>query len=524
MVDPATITTASTTNIASTISTTTATTTTATTTTAPPTTTSVPFGDIKVITECANPGQIAITFDDGPHIYTADIVKLFDQAGGKVTFFVNGYNYGCIFDYADELKSAYLSGYQIGHHTWSHPDMQTLSTDQITTEMNKLSDALKKIIGAVPVYMRPPFGSHNAAVDQTVQALGFRYVTLWSLDAGDADGNSIEMQQQIYNSAALKTNHIVLQHDTQTTALPMVPFIISWAQSHNLQMVTVGECLGDPQENWYKDYTTPETRNPTYSTYFLLHQPKPKNTIEDRIIMHLPIELLHHIATHADPLTAGRLRRTCRGASRIVTCVDMARIEANRLCIACNGAWEALAVAVEAPTSPIPAAVLSHMIQNGVPVHCGVPEEVMVHLIPILLKMGADPNRGDGCALRGAIRCGSLPLVDYLLQNSLIDVSMHGSMGILHASQMGRGDIIMSLLRAGAVVHDWAMYCAAKLGHGDVVEVILGQGGSHEQDLVSAREAAIEGGHWQIAKRLDEAVGLIQSVNGPMIPIAVEVI
>lgn len=35
---------------------------------------------------CSNPGQIAITYDDGPYIYTADLLDLFKSYGFKATF------------------------------------------------------------------------------------------------------------------------------------------------------------------------------------------------------------------------------------------------------------------------------------------------------------------------------------------------------------------------------------------------------------------------------------------------------
>jgi len=195
-----------------------------------------------------------------------DIINQFDAAGGKATFFVNGFNYDCIYDQANVLLSAYRKGYQIGSHTWAHDDITTLTSSQLTADANKLRTAFVKILGANPTYFRPPYGSYNAGNVATLGTFGFRKFVLWDIDSGDSIGSSIAQQQSQYNSASTGTSHIFLQHEThQSTVQQMVPFIINWAKSRGLKMVTVGQCLGDPQSNWYNSITTPETRNPTWT-------------------------------------------------------------------------------------------------------------------------------------------------------------------------------------------------------------------------------------------------------------------
>ncbi|KAH9483589.1 putative peptidoglycan-N-acetylglucosamine deacetylase [Psilocybe cubensis] len=61
-----------------------------------------------------------------------DIVNALDAAGAKGTFFVNGNNWGCIYDQAnvDRVKYAYNHGHQLASHTWAHKDLNTLTWDQ----------------------------------------------------------------------------------------------------------------------------------------------------------------------------------------------------------------------------------------------------------------------------------------------------------------------------------------------------------------------------------------------------------
>jgi peptidoglycan/xylan/chitin deacetylase (PgdA/CDA1 family) len=47
---------------------------------------SIPYG--ADIYSCATPGTVALTFDDGPWIYTSELLDLLNQYNAKATFFV----------------------------------------------------------------------------------------------------------------------------------------------------------------------------------------------------------------------------------------------------------------------------------------------------------------------------------------------------------------------------------------------------------------------------------------------------
>jgi peptidoglycan/xylan/chitin deacetylase (PgdA/CDA1 family) len=44
--------------------------------------------EVTVVTNCINAGQVALTFDDGPYVYDADVMQYLGDS--KVTFFLNG--------------------------------------------------------------------------------------------------------------------------------------------------------------------------------------------------------------------------------------------------------------------------------------------------------------------------------------------------------------------------------------------------------------------------------------------------
>ena len=43
---------------------------------------------------------MALTFDDGPFQFSTIVANAITAAGGHTTFFINGKNYGCIYDFA----------------------------------------------------------------------------------------------------------------------------------------------------------------------------------------------------------------------------------------------------------------------------------------------------------------------------------------------------------------------------------------------------------------------------------------
>ncbi|KAJ3493926.1 hypothetical protein NLJ89_g10913 [Agrocybe chaxingu] len=204
-----------------------------------------------VVTKCSTSNVVALTFDDGPYIYMKEVVDTLKAAGGKGTFFVNGKNYGCIYDpeNVERIKYAYDNGFQIASHTWSHKDLSTLSWDEIASEMEKTEDAIERITGAKTGFTRPPFGSYNDQVLQVAASRSQEIVT-WDFDSGDSVGTSPEEQKQLYvNAVSSHPDGILsLQHEVyESSARDVLPYAIQQLQDSGYRLVTLAECLGkDP--------------------------------------------------------------------------------------------------------------------------------------------------------------------------------------------------------------------------------------------------------------------------------------
>lgn len=219
----------------------------------------------QVITKCTKANNVALTFDDGPYVYLYDIVNALDAAGAVGTFFFNGNNYGCIYDDANiaRVKFAYNHGHMVASHTWAHLDLSQQSWDKIHDEMWKVEQALQRITGAYPAFMRPPYGNYNDLVRQASAIRGQKLV-IWDFDSGDSTGSTVQQSKNAYTSKI--TQHpstiLALNHETyETTAHQVLPFAIQKLQAAGYQLVSVADCLGLPR---YQSVGSPQVKDSTW--------------------------------------------------------------------------------------------------------------------------------------------------------------------------------------------------------------------------------------------------------------------
>jgi peptidoglycan/xylan/chitin deacetylase (PgdA/CDA1 family) len=110
-------------------------------------------------------------------------------------------------------------GHQVGHHTWDHKDLTTLTSTEVLAEMNQLSEAFTAIIGGVPKYMRPPFFAYNDAVVAQIAALGFYIVTgdIDTLDWQYGPEGEITTSEGLYVTEQQAGGTLSLEHDVYPT-------------------------------------------------------------------------------------------------------------------------------------------------------------------------------------------------------------------------------------------------------------------------------------------------------------------
>ena len=177
--------------------------------------------------------MIALTFDDGPSVYTEEILDQLEKYDARATFFVVGER---VSEYASTIQRAHSIGCEIGNHSWSHPDLSTISVSAMKKELEKTDAAIEKITGEVPALLRPPYGG----VDADVRANAGKPLIHWSVDTRDwSTRSSSSTINSVLNNA--RDGSIVLMHDiyssTKSAAVSLIPTLIS----KGYQLVTVSE-------------------------------------------------------------------------------------------------------------------------------------------------------------------------------------------------------------------------------------------------------------------------------------------
>ena len=185
---------------------------------------------------------LALTVDDG---VSTEVVRAYTQfaadTGVRLTYFVNG-TYRSWTDNLNLLRPLVDSGQiQLGNHTWSHPDLTTLTKDAINEQLTRNDRFLKTTYGidAAPYY-RPPYGKHNADVDAVAADLGYTVPTLWSGSLADStvitEDYIVQMADKYFTPQAIVIGH--LNHPAVTHVYPQLVDII---RSRNLRTVTLND-------------------------------------------------------------------------------------------------------------------------------------------------------------------------------------------------------------------------------------------------------------------------------------------
>ena len=179
--------------------------------------------------------EIFLTFDDGPSIYTMDILNTLDKYNVKATFFVT-----CSDNLEALSKEIIKRGHTIALHTCTHKYSHIYSSDEAYFEdLNNISNLVKKYTGISSKYVRFPGGSSNTVsraynpgimsrLSNSLKEKGYKYYD-WNIDSNDAGGANAE-QEYANVIGALQNNtrdiNMVLMHDVKVSTRDALDGII----------------------------------------------------------------------------------------------------------------------------------------------------------------------------------------------------------------------------------------------------------------------------------------------------------
>jgi peptidoglycan/xylan/chitin deacetylase (PgdA/CDA1 family) len=185
---------------------------------------------------------VALTFDDGPSIYTAALVGELRRLKAPATFFEIGSQ---ISRYRALVRNMSRWGFPIEDHTWNHPVLTGLGDAQVRNQLLWTEGQIVKATHQYPQFMRPPYGAQSARVRRVAGRLGL-VTTIWNIDT--RDWSRPGTFAIIHAAEQARAGNIVLMHDgggPRSETLAAVPVIIRYLRSHGYHLVTIPQLLAD---------------------------------------------------------------------------------------------------------------------------------------------------------------------------------------------------------------------------------------------------------------------------------------
>ena len=188
---------------------------------------------------------IALTFDDGPSPYTAEVLNILARYQVKATFFLIGQN---VERHPDLAQRIVAEGHAIGNHTYSHPLWEAVANPgKAAQELSKGAAAIQTATGVSPTLFRPPRGWRSPWMMRLARRTGYLVVT-WSVSPDDWRGPPPEViAERVLRQ--VRPGAIILLHDglgtqvdphMQNTVIAL-PTIIEGLQVRGYRFVTVPE-------------------------------------------------------------------------------------------------------------------------------------------------------------------------------------------------------------------------------------------------------------------------------------------
>ena len=161
---------------------------------------------------------IYLTFDCGyENGNTPSILAALKKHHVPATFFVVG---NFLQDNPDLIKQMQKEGHTVGNHTYHHPDMSQIATQEtFSKELSDVEDLFKKITGkSMTRFYRPPQGKYNTENLQMAKDMGY-HTFFWSLAYVDWLTDAQPSKEEAFDKllGRIHPGAIVLLHNTSKT-------------------------------------------------------------------------------------------------------------------------------------------------------------------------------------------------------------------------------------------------------------------------------------------------------------------
>ncbi len=196
--------------------------------------------------------RVYITFDDGPSVYTGQILDTLKKYDAKATFFVCGTG-----DEEEGLRPLYKrivdEGHTIGMHSYSHVYNDLYySAESFEYDLDKIRNLIYNETGIATQFYRFPGGSGNTVSPHEMSeyipvlyAGGIEYYD-WNVYPGDASGGGISSGEIVSNTLEgvdKVDSAIIVLHDTgaKKSTVEALPDILEGLRERDCEILPFDE-------------------------------------------------------------------------------------------------------------------------------------------------------------------------------------------------------------------------------------------------------------------------------------------
>jgi peptidoglycan/xylan/chitin deacetylase (PgdA/CDA1 family) len=191
---------------------------------------------------------VALTFDlcqkpELPAWFDQGIYDVLTKYAVSATFFMGG---DWMRTHVDEtLLLASNPKFELGNHSWSHPDLPGLSEEIISKEIVKTQNLLYQLTGRQAKLFRLPAGLYD---DLTLSVIAWNglYTIQWDVETGDPDPTIDAERMNWAVRERVQNGSIVIMHANGRGwhTAEALPQMIEYLQSQGYILVTVSQLLG----------------------------------------------------------------------------------------------------------------------------------------------------------------------------------------------------------------------------------------------------------------------------------------
>lgn len=191
--------------------------------------------------------QVALTFDlcettTKPAGFDSAIVAILQEKEASATFFAGGL---WLQHHPEEAQLlAREPRFELGNHSWSHPDLRKVDAATLTGEIDRAEKLLTAVNGHSSRLFRLPFGYYDEHVLKSVAAAGMRIIQ-WDVVTGDPDRNVLAADIVAAVMRGATNGSIVIMHANGRGwhTAEALPEVIDQLRRRGFELVTVSALL-----------------------------------------------------------------------------------------------------------------------------------------------------------------------------------------------------------------------------------------------------------------------------------------